>query len=118
MITKNETRMPAKIFGLYQHDSGAKINYYEEGKHFQCYNERTLSVGYGYGATALAAIKDAIKGLKAFDKEKLIRELEAFAEEMAAQSAAGVSPAGAGSKGPSAGGAVEAADAAEGDRAP
>ena len=115
MITKKETRVPAKIFGLYQHDSGAKINYYEESKHFQCFNDRIISVGYGYGKTPLAAIKDAIKGLKAFDKEALIRELEQFAEEMR------VSPAEAGSasvaadgrsKGPSAGGAVEAADAA------
>ena len=91
MITKKETRVPAKIFGLYQHDSGAKINYYEESKHFQCFNDRIISVGYGYGKTPLAAIKDAIKGLKAFDKEALIRELEQFAEEMR------VSPAEAGS---------------------
>lgn len=91
MITKKETRVPAKIFGLYQHDSGAKINYYEESKQFQCFNDRIISVGYGYGKTPLAAIKDAIKGLKAFDKEALIRELEQFAEEMR------VSPAEAGS---------------------
>lgn len=84
MITKKETREPVKIHGLYRHDSGLKINYYEgDKKDFQCCNERTIQLGYGYGATALAAIKDAIKGLKAFDKEKLIRELERFAEEIA-----------------------------------
>lgn len=82
MITKKETRVQAKIFGLYQHDSGAKINYYEESKHFQCFNDRMISVGYGYGATPLAAIEDSIRSLKEFDKEKLIRELEQFAEEM------------------------------------
>ena len=91
MITKKETRVPAKIFGLYQHDSGAKINYYEESKQFQCFNDRIISVGYGYGTTALEAIEDAIRSLKEFDKEKLIRELEQFAEEMR------VSPAEAGS---------------------
>lgn len=86
MITKNETHEPRKIHGLYRHDSGVKINYYEgEKKEFQCCNERTLQLGYGYGATPLDAIKDAIKGLKKFDKEKLIRELEAFAEEMQKQ---------------------------------
>ena len=91
MITKNETREPVKIFGLYKHDSGAKINYYEECKHFQCFNDRMISVGYGYGATPLEAIEDTIRSLKEFDKEKLIRELEQFAEEMR------VSPAEAGS---------------------
>ena len=91
MITKNETHEPRKIHGLYRHDSGLKINYYEENKQFQCFNDRIISVGYGYGKTPLAAIEDAIKGLKAFDKEALIRELEQFAEEMR------VSPAEAGS---------------------
>ena len=83
MIPKNETREPVKIHGLYRHDSGAMINYYEDDERFQCTSGKTLQLGYGYGATALAAIKDAIKGLKAFDKEKLIRELERFAEEIA-----------------------------------
>lgn len=132
MITKNETREPRKIHRLYRHDSGAAINYYEgDSKKFQCYNDRTLQLGYGYGATPQEAIEDAIRSLKEFDKEAMIRELEAFAEEMGVSPAeAGsasvaadggskvsasprqVSPADAGSKGPSAGGAVEAADAA------
>ena len=85
MITKNETREPVKIHGLYRHDSGAIINYYEGDDGFQCTSGKTLQLGYGYGATPLNAIKDAIKGLKKFDKEKLIRELEAFAEEMQKQ---------------------------------
>lgn len=86
MITKNETHEPRKIHGLYRHDSGLKINYYEGNKkEFQCCNERTVQLGYGYGAMPLEAIEDAIKGLKKFDKEKLIRELEAFAEEMQKQ---------------------------------
>ena len=32
MITKNETHEPRKILGLYRHDSGLKINYYEGDK--------------------------------------------------------------------------------------
>ena len=91
MITKNETREPVRIHGLYRHDSGAMINYYDGDDGFQCTSGKTLQLGYGYGKTPLAAIKDAIKGLKAFDKEALIRELEQFAEEMR------VSPAEAGS---------------------
>ncbi|MDY5695186.1 MAG: hypothetical protein SPK75_02295 [Victivallales bacterium] len=92
MITKNETHEPRKILGLYRHDSGLKINYYEGGsKDFQCCNERTVQLGYGYGATPLEAIEDAIRGLKEFDKDALIRDLEQFAEEMR------VSPAEAGS---------------------
>lgn len=108
MITKNETHEPRKIHGLYRHDSGLKINYYEgDKKEFQCCNERTVQLGYGYGATPLEAIEDAIRSLKEFDKDALIRVLEQFAEEMR------VSPAEAGSasvaadgrsKGPSAGG--------------
>lgn len=132
MITKNETREPVKIHGLYRHDSGVKINYYEgEKKEFQCCNERTLQLGYGYGATPLDAIEDAIRSLKEFDKDALIRDLEAFAEEMRVSPAdagsasvaadggskvselsSSASVALTGSKGPSAGGAVEAADAA------
>ena len=125
MIMKNETREPRKIHGLYRHDSGMKINYYEgDKKEFQCCNERTLQLGYGYGATALAAIEDAIRSLKEFDKDALIRDLEQFAEEMRVSAAKPprqvspptaarkcrrgaprqVSPAEAGSKGPSAGG--------------
>lgn len=83
MITKNETHEPRKIHGLYRHDSGLKINYYEgDKKEFQCFNERTVQLGYGYGATPLEAIEDAIRSLKEFDKDALIRELEQFAEEM------------------------------------
>ena len=85
MITKNEIREPVKIHGLYRHNTGATINYYEDDERFQCACGKTLQLGYGYGATPLAAIKDAIKGLKKFDKEKLIRELEQFAEEMQKQ---------------------------------
>lgn len=62
MITKNETREPRKIHGLYRHDSGLKINYYEgDKKEFQCCNERTVQLGYGYGATPLEAIEDTIR---------------------------------------------------------
>lgn len=124
MITKNETYEPRKIHGLYRHDSGLKINYYEgDKKEFQCCNERTLQLGYGYGTTPLEAIEDTIRNLKEFDKDTLIRELEQFAEEIrvspaeagsASVAADGgskvsasprqVSPAEAGSKGPSAGG--------------
>ena len=83
MITKNETREPRKIHGLYRHDSGLKINYYEgDKKEFQCCNERTVQLGYGYGATPLEAIEDTIRSLKEFDKDALIRALEQFAEEM------------------------------------
>ena len=85
MITTNETHEPRKIHGLYRHDSGATINYYESDKSFQCTSGKTLQLGYGYGTTAVAAIEDAIKSLKAFDKEAMIRELEAFAEEMQKQ---------------------------------
>ncbi len=92
MITKNETHEPRKIHGLYRHDSGLKINYYEgDKKEFQCYAEQTLQLGYGYGTTPLEAIEDAIRSLKEFDKDALIRNLEQFAEEMR------VSPAEAGS---------------------
>ena len=92
MITKNETHEPRKILGLYRHDSGLKINYYEgDKKEFQCCNERTVQLGYGYGATPLEAIEDTIRSLKEFDKDALIRDLEQFAEEMR------VSPAEAGS---------------------
>ena len=98
MITKNETHEPRKIYGLYRHDSGAMINYYEGDDRFQCTSEKTLQLGYGYGATPLEAIEEAIRSLKEFDKDALIRALEQFAEEMR------VSPAEAGSKGPSAGG--------------
>ncbi len=93
MITKNETYEPRKIHGLYRHDSGLKINYYEgDKKEFQCcYNERTVQLGYGYGTTPLEAIEDAIRDLKEFDKDAMIRKLEQFAEEMR------VSPAEAGS---------------------
>lgn len=109
MITKNETYEPRKIHGLYRHDSGLKINYYEgDKKEFQCcYNERTVQLGYGYGTTPLEAIEDAIRDLKEFDKDAMIRKLEQFAEEMrvsAAKPPRQVSPAEAGSKGPSAGG--------------
>lgn len=83
MITKNETHEPRKIYGQYRHDSGAMINYYEgESEEFQCYTGRTLQLGYGYGTTPLEAIEDAIRSLKEFDKDALIRELEQFAEEM------------------------------------
>lgn len=83
MITKNRTHEPRKIHGLYRHDSGAEINYYEGDKEeFQCCNERTLQLGYGYGETPQEAIEDAIRDLKEFDKDVLIRELETFAEEM------------------------------------
>lgn len=92
MITKKETHVPRKIYGQYRHDSGAMINYYEgESKEFQCYAEHTLQLGYGYGTTPLEAIEDAIRSLKEFDKDALIRDLEQFAEEMR------VSPAEAGS---------------------
>ena len=94
MITKRETHVPRKIYGQYRHDSGAMINYYEgEKKEFQCSNDRAfqLQLGYGYGTTPLEAIEDAIRGLKEFDKDALIRDLEQFAEEMR------VSPAEAGS---------------------
>lgn len=82
MITKNETREPVKIHGLYRHDSGAIINYYEDDDRFQCTSGKTLQLGYGYGATPLEAIEDAIRSLKEFDKDALIRDLEQFAEEM------------------------------------
>lgn len=82
MITKKETREPRTIHGLYRHDSGATINYYETNESFQCALGKTLQLGYGYGSTPLAAIEDAIKSFKAFDKEAIIRELERFAEEM------------------------------------
>ena len=91
MITKNETHEPRRIHGLYQHDSGAMINYYESDGGFQCTSGKTLQLGYGYGATPLEAIEDAIRSLKEFDKDALIRNLEQFAEEMR------VSPAEAGS---------------------
>lgn len=94
MITKNETHEPRKIYGLYRHDSGVKINYYEGKKEeFQCSNDRALQLqlGFGYGTTPLEAIEEAIRSLKEFDKDALIRELEQFAEEMR------VSPAEAGS---------------------
>lgn len=81
MITTN-AHEPRKIYGLYRHDSGATINYYESDKSFQCYNDRTLQLGVGYGATPLEAIEGAIKSLKEFDKEAMIRGLEQFAEEM------------------------------------
>lgn len=124
MITKNETHEPRKIHGLYRHDSGLKINYYEgDKKEFQCYTGRTLQLGYGYGATPLEAIEDTIRSLKEFDKDALIRELEQFAEEMrvslaeagsasvaddggskVSEQSASASVALTGSKGPSAGG--------------
>lgn len=91
MITKNETREPVRIHGLYRHDSGAMINYYEGDDGFQCTAGKTLQLGYGYGATPLEAIEEAIRSLKEFDKDALIRDLEQFAEEMR------VSPAEAGS---------------------
>ena len=91
MITKNETHEPRMIYGLYRHDSGAMINYYERDESFQCSSGKTLQLGYGFGTTPLEAIEDAIKGLKEFDKDALIRVLEQFAEEMR------VSPAEAGS---------------------
>ena len=91
MITKNETREPVRIHGLYRHDSGAIINYYEGDDGFQCTSGKTLQLGYGYGATPLEAIEDAIRRLKEFDKDALIRALEQFAEEIR------VSPAEAGS---------------------
>ena len=91
MITKNETREPVRIHGLYRHDSGAIINYYEGDDGFQCTSGKTLQLGYGYGATPLEAIEDAIRSLKEFDKDALIRALEQFAEEIR------VSPAEAGS---------------------
>lgn len=86
MITKNRTYAPKKIHGLYRHDSGAEINYYEgsENYSFQCVSGQTFQVGYGYGATPLEAIEDTIRSLKAFDKYALIRELENFAEELKA----------------------------------
>ena len=107
MITKNETHEPRKIYGLYRHDSGAMINYYEgEKKEFQCSNDRGLQLGYGYGATPLEAIEEAIRSLKEFDKDALIRALEQFAEEMRVSpaEAGSASVALTGSKGPSAGG--------------
>lgn len=91
MITKKETREPVRIHGLYRHDSGAMINYYEGDDGFQCTSGKTLQLGYGYGATPLEAIEEAIRSLKEFDKDALIRALEQFAEEMR------VSPAEAGS---------------------
>ena len=122
MITKNETREPVKIHGLYRHDSGAMVNYYEGDDGFQCTSGKTLQLGYGYGTTALAAIEDAIRSLKEFDKDALIRNLEQFAEEMrvseqsssasvaadggsqVSEQSSSASVALTGSKGPSAGG--------------
>lgn len=68
-------------YTLFESSNGMKINYFGKCSKspYQCAVHTPMGYLHGHGRTPMGAVHEAMKGIRALDKDKLIGELEQFA---------------------------------------
>lgn len=68
-------------YTLFESSNGMKIHYFGKCSNspYQCAVHTPMGYLHGHGRTPVGAVHDAMKGIRALDKARLIGELEQFA---------------------------------------